>query len=231
MSIRRSGRRGEPRGRAARRIVRLAAVAALVFASGCYPYADTVYDRPRPTAPQPLPKAPPVPPPPMQRTPTAPYEEPLARLPHDEEGLGRGPLGRANVLLDRAIVVTEQSQQRGEPVDAGLLAHLRMTRQARDLIATGDTERAADLLERAIAIDDGAGFGYLYLGYIHLIGGRTDQADVFLDRAVGLLPPDPALRMEVDKLRASAEAVSSLRRAPTARVSRMTAAPRAFAGA
>jgi hypothetical protein len=41
-----------------------------------------------------------------------------------------------------------------------------MTRQARDLIATGDSERAADLLERAIAIDDGAGFGYLYLGYV-----------------------------------------------------------------
>ena len=70
-----------------------------------------------------------------------------------------------------------------------------MTRQARDLIATGESERAADLLECAIAIDDGAGFGYLYLGYVHLTAGHLDQADVFLDRAAALLPPDPALRV------------------------------------
>jgi tetratricopeptide (TPR) repeat protein len=145
----------------------------------------------------------------MQRTPPPPAETPLAALPRDEEGLGRGPLGRAAVLLDRAIGLTEQAQRQGAAVDPGLLAHLRMTRQARDLIATGDTERAADLLERAIAIDDGAGFGYLYLGYVHLTAGRHDQADVFLDRAAALLPPDPALRVEIEQLRTKADALSS----------------------
>jgi len=111
-------------------------------------------------------------------------------------------------LLDRAIATAEQAQQRGETVDPSLLAHLRMTRQARDLISTGDNERAADLLERAIAIDDGAGFGYLYLGYVHLAAGRPDQADVFLDRAAALLPADPALRVEIEQLRARADAAS-----------------------
>jgi tetratricopeptide (TPR) repeat protein len=127
-------------------------------------------------------------------------------LPRDEEGLGRGPLGRAGVMLDRAIATAEELQKRGEPVEAAELAHLRMTRQARDLIATGDSERAADLLERAIAIDDGAGFGYLYLGYVHLAAGHPDQADVFLDRAESLLPADPALRVEIQQLRARADA-------------------------
>jgi Flp pilus assembly protein TadD len=113
------------------------------------------------------------------------------------------------VLLDRAILVTERARQSGGAIDSAMLAHLRMTRQARDLIAAGDIERAADLLERAIAINDGAGFGYLYLGYVHLRAGRRDQADVFLDRAAALLPPDPALRVEIEQLRARADVLST----------------------
>jgi Flp pilus assembly protein TadD len=111
-------------------------------------------------------------------------------------------------MLDRAIMSAESMQQRGAATDPAQLAHLRMTRQARDLIATGDTERAADLLERAITIDDGAGFGYAYLGYIHLGAGRTEQAGIFLERAGALLPPDPALRIEIGALRERARSAS-----------------------
>jgi tetratricopeptide (TPR) repeat protein len=160
---------------------------------------------PQPSAPPPAWRPPPAAP--QAATPQAPSSaDVVARLPHDDEGMGRGPLGRAGVLLDRAIAAAEVAQQHGESVDPALLAHLRMTRQARDLIATGDSERAADLLERAIAIDDGAGFGYLYLGYVHLAAGRREQAGVFLDRAAALLPPDPALRVELNLLRDRAAA-------------------------
>jgi tetratricopeptide (TPR) repeat protein len=192
--------------------------AAVVLGSGCAA-TDSVYG-PYERAPQPqrVPPPPPRPPvetrlPPQGQPAPPPQGDVLARLPHDEEGLGRGPLGRAGVLQDRAIAAVEIAQQRGEPADPALLAHLRMTRQARDLIATGDGERAADLLERAIAIDDGSGFGYLYLGYLHLAAGRRDQARVFLDRAAALLPPDPALRVELNSLRERAEAGGSRVRA------------------
>jgi len=141
-------------------------------------------------------------PPPATRPPAS--DSPLATLPQDDEGLGRGPLGRTGVLLDRAIAQAERAERTGETIGASLIAHLRMTRSARDLIATGDTERALDLLERAIAIDDGAGFGYLYLGYLHLQGGRPEQAHVFFDRARALAPADPALHSEIDGLRSRA---------------------------
>ena len=133
--------------------------------------------------------------------PTTITEPPQAPLITDEEGLGRGPLGRASVLLDRAIAGNEAVRKSGGVVDATLFANLRMTKQARELIAAGDKERAADLLERAIAMDDGQGYAYLYLGYLHLAAGRPDQAEVFLARAAGLLPRDPALRVELGRLR------------------------------
>ena len=126
----------------------------------------------------------------------------------DQEGLGRGPLGRAGVLLDRAIAGDEAVRRSGGVIDATLLANLRMTQQARELIASGETERAADLLERAIAMDDGQGYAYLYLGYLHLSEGRRDQAEVFLARALGLLPRDPALRVELERLREEADSAS-----------------------
>jgi hypothetical protein len=200
------GRRGEaqrrPRLRACRRAQFVAAAVAVVL-SGCF--ALEPYEPEPAPPPRSLPRGQPLPPP--RQTMPQP-QPPLASLPHDEEGLGRGPLGRAGVLLDRSISAAEQAQRRGDPIDAAELAHLRMTRQARDLIATGENERATDLLERAIAIDDGSGFGYLYLGYVHLAAGRPDQADVFLDRAASLLPADPALRVEIEQLRSRADAAS-----------------------
>ena len=109
-SIRLFGRPGDACDGARRCAARrgaLVLVAALAFTAGCY----SEYEPPRPPVPAPLPKAPPVGSPAPRALP--PGEDPLARLPHDEEGLGRGPLGRAAVLLDRAILLTEQSQQRG----------------------------------------------------------------------------------------------------------------------
>jgi len=144
-------------------------------------------------------------PPPASVPQTVPPEAPA---PTEQEGLGRGALGRADVLLDRAIATNDAARKRGEAVDPALVANLRMTKQARDLMGGGQTERAADLLERAIAIDDGSGFGYLYLAYIHLSAGRRDQAEVFLARAQALLPRDPALRIELDQLREQADSAA-----------------------
>src|SRR5688572_3264095 len=114
-----SGRRGDTPTHARRAQViatRCAVAAATACLAGCFA-AEPVY-APRQAPPRPPPKAPATPQ--TQRGVPAP-EGPLARLPHDEEGLGRGPLGRAGVLLDRVIVATERAQQRGEPIDTAQL--------------------------------------------------------------------------------------------------------------
>ena len=72
-----------------------------------------------------------------------------------------------------------------------------MTDAARGLIAEGSTERALDLLERAIAVDGSEGFAYLYLGYVYVRRGDLRRASGFLEQARRLLPPDPALKGEV----------------------------------
>ena len=178
---------------------RSVAVAASLVLAGCA--MEPVWPPPR--VPQEGTEIPPqasVPLPPESAAPSpAHLFEPTAP---DSVGLGQGPLGRAGVLLDRTIAADDAARSRGEPVDQGMLANLRMTQQARELIARGQGDRAADLLERAIAIDDGAGYADLYLAYIHLTAGRRDQAEVFLARAEASLPSDPALRVELSQLRA-----------------------------
>jgi hypothetical protein len=188
-----------------RSFVRVLIPVVAITVAGCSAYEPVSAPPPRTTQPR---VAPPPQPVPQARPQTAPPQDAALRSPRDDEGLGNGPLGRAGVLLDRAIYTAEQLKRAGNPPDPSLIAHLRMTRQARDLIATGDTERAADLLERAIAIDDGAGFGYAYLGYIHLTAGNTEQAGIFLERAYSLLPADPALRVEIGALRERARTAS-----------------------
>jgi Flp pilus assembly protein TadD len=72
-----------------------------------------------------------------------------------------------------------------------------MTEYARTLIADGNTERALDVLERAIAVDGSEGFAYLYLGDVYVHRGDLQRASGFLQQARRLLPPDPALRDEL----------------------------------
>ncbi len=190
--------RGSPSG-----LVVALAIAAAVSLAGCVAGGGPYWPYPGPA--ETRRPSPPPPPPAVSRAPAPIEEERLASVARsDQEGLGSGPLGRTNVVLDRAIAAAERAGRRGERVDPALLAHLRMTRQARDLIATGDRQRAADLLERAIAIDDGAGFAYIYLGFLHLQAGRPEQAEAFLDRAENLVPQDPALLREIASLRARA---------------------------
>jgi tetratricopeptide (TPR) repeat protein len=120
-----------------------------------------------------------------------------------------GPLPAATAVLDDLIAAGERAQRiSGRGVDPKRMAHLHMTRAARDLMADGRTERARDMLERAIAVDGREGFGYLYLAELHLEAGRPEQARVFLDRAVALLPPDSRLSAEIDALRARTGALS-----------------------
>jgi hypothetical protein len=193
-----------------RRLLLLAVCAVASLASGCLG-SDAVYGPPPSVRTQQRPVVSAAPPVAAAVSPeSAPSrDQELVGLPHDDQGYGSGPLGRAGVLLDRAIDGAELAMQRGAAGDAARLAHLRMVRQARDLIATGDNDRAADLLERAIALDDGWGFGYLYLGFVHLTIGDREQAGVFLDHAAALLPPDPALQAEVAQLRQQANPPSA----------------------
>lgn len=107
------------------------------------------------------------------------------------------------VVLDRADLVLKAATARAERSGASAtrLTHLRMTEAARGALADGSTERALDLLERAIAIDGREGFAYLYLGYAYVRRGEVERAREFLEQAGRLLPPDPALGQEVAHLR------------------------------
>jgi membrane peptidoglycan carboxypeptidase len=111
----RSCLRGEERRRvrAGARLPGVIATAALAAAlSGCFALEDE-YEPPAPP-PKPVARTAPVP---QTQRPAEPTP-PLASLPRDEEGLGRGPLGRAGVLLDRAIAIAEDAQRNGQPVNA-----------------------------------------------------------------------------------------------------------------
>lgn len=103
------------------------------------------------------------------------------------------------IVLDRADLVLKAAIARAQYDSSGAtdLTHLRMTAAARDLIAAGNTERALDLLERAISVDGSEGFAYLYLGYVYVHRGDLQRASGFLQQAARLLPPDAALRDEV----------------------------------
>jgi tetratricopeptide (TPR) repeat protein len=107
------------------------------------------------------------------------------------------------IVLDRADIVLKAAIARAEYGTDGAtrLTHLRMTEAARRMLAQDVTERALDLLERAIAVDGREGFAYLYLGYVYVRRGESGRAKEFLDQAARLLPPDEALRYELDNLR------------------------------
>jgi Flp pilus assembly protein TadD len=109
-----------------------------------------------------------------------------------EPGPGPAVLERGDLVLKAAIA---RAQYGGS--GATRLTHLRMTAAARDLIVAGNTERALDLLERAIGVDGSEGFAYLYLGYVYVRRGDVERASGFLGQARRLLPPDPELRAEV----------------------------------
>jgi Flp pilus assembly protein TadD len=107
------------------------------------------------------------------------------------------------VVLERADLVLKAAIARAEygADSATRLTNLRMTDAARRTLVEGATERALDLLERAIAVDGREGFAYLYLGYIYVRRGEVDRAREFLDQAERLLPPDAQLGQEVAHLR------------------------------
>jgi len=115
----------------------------------------------------------------------------------DEQVPPEGPavLRRGDLVLGAAIARADYAG-----ASATRLTHLRMTAAARNAVAEGNTERALDLLERAIAVDGGEGFAYLYLGHIYTRRGDLERASGFLQQARRLLPPDPALQDEVQWL-------------------------------
>jgi len=107
------------------------------------------------------------------------------------------------VVLERADLVLKAAIARAEYAadSATRVTHLRMTDAARRMLAEDSTERALDLLERAIAVEGREGFAYLYLGYIYLRRGEIERAREFLGQAERLLPADPQLAQEVARLR------------------------------
>lgn len=121
------------------------------------------------------------------------------------------------VVLERGDLVLLAAVARAQQIGStpSRLTHLRMVAHARSLIAEGNTERALDELERAIAVDGSEGFAYLYLGYVYVRRGNLQRATGFLEQARRLLPPDPALRDEVDWLDELAAVIPANTAGPT----------------
>lgn len=104
---------------------------------------------------------------------------------------------------------------------AGRGAALRLTEEGRQKLANGETARAIDLLERAIAVDQRVPYTYFFLAKAHAEAGHRELAHRFLDRAQQKLAGEPYWRSEVDGLRGklfteegrTAEAAAAYRRA------------------
>ena len=141
----------------------------------------------------------------------APATRPVPEPPPVESA---GPLPRTGLALEEVLAALTDAEragtapaprQAGAGVGAASLASLKITQSAVEHLEQREPQRAPDLLERAIAIDGGNGFAYLYIGYIHLEDGRPDRALPFIERGAMLMPDDPALQNEVRALRLAAK--------------------------
>ena len=88
-----------------------------------------------------------------------------------------------------------------EGMPANRAAALRMTEQARGLIANGEQAHAIELLERAIAIDASVPYAYYFLAMAHYGAKHPALARPLLDRAQQKLAAEPYWLAEVQVLR------------------------------
>jgi hypothetical protein len=84
---------------------------------------------------------------------------------------------------------------------AGRSAALRLTEEGRQRLAAGDSARAIELLERAVAVDARVPYTYYFLAVAHADAGHPALAHRFLDRAGQKLTGEPYWRSRVDELR------------------------------
>jgi len=115
----------------------------------------------------------------------------------------------ADEALDRAVANAESA---GPQADPSRLASLRLTREAKDMIADGQTDRALDQLERAIEQNGDQGFSYLYLAHLYIESGDVSQGLVLLDRAEALLPHSRKLESVVTRMLGRAAEIAAVQR-------------------
>jgi tetratricopeptide (TPR) repeat protein len=72
-------------------------------------------------------------------------------------------------------------------------AALRLVEEGRSWLQRGQTERALESFERAVAVDPASVPGYYFLGYGHFVAHRYDQAEGFVGRGIGLAAPAGAV--------------------------------------
>jgi tetratricopeptide (TPR) repeat protein len=108
---------------------------------------------------------------------------------------------RARVLLHQEVMQMESASRTGGAGDPTRLASLRVTEDASDRLDSDDFEGALDLLERAITIDSGNGYAYLYLAKAYFRLGDRRRSSEFLERSAVLLPRDYRLDAELAALR------------------------------
>jgi len=78
---------------------------------------------------------------------------------------------------------------------------LRLAEEGRQRLAAGETARAIELLERAIAVDARVPYSYFFLARAHAEMSQPDLAQRFLDRAGQKLAHEPYWRSRVEELR------------------------------
>lgn len=158
----RTGRRRRPARVAGAAVVLL--VAAL-GTGGCQGRRPQPPQRPAPETPTPPPRHTATPSP--TRTPSPPPGPPSLAPPPAVESL---PAGAATELVAAA----------------------RMTEAARRDLEAGDTDRALELLERAVQVGPTAPFPYYYMAAIYLTRDRADEALVLAQRAATLAAGYPS---------------------------------------
>ncbi len=78
---------------------------------------------------------------------------------------------------------------------------LRLTEEGRQRLAAGDSARAIELFERAVAVDARLPYPYYFLAQAHADLHHRELAQHFLDRAGQKLAHEPYWRSRVDELR------------------------------
>jgi hypothetical protein len=78
---------------------------------------------------------------------------------------------------------------------------LRLTEEARQRLGAGDPNRAAELLERAVAVDARLPYPYYFLAQAHADLQHAQLAQRFLDRAGQKLAHEPYWKSRVEELR------------------------------
>lgn len=114
---------------------------------------------------------------------------------------------RCRAAMQRDIDAKAAAMKSGPVGSAATqLASLRLASSSRDLIDSGSLDAARSSLQRAISLDSGDGWAWLWLACVHHAQGRGDLAAEVLGKARSRLPREAGVDSEVAGLAAAIRA-------------------------